>query len=199
MLSRYGLALLIAVLTLMLTLQLAAVPGAPFILFLGGVVGSALYGGLGPALLNLLLSAEFINFFFIPPYHRFSFLGAGAEDLLSLALFIMVSVSAGCLAAGSRRAQENWQASEKYYRLLATHSTDAIVGIGGKQEILFVNTAAQKLLGRPLDHLVGQKLLLASDLDQLQIPSPTRFRQTVPQQETSKDSSAENEEDAHAR
>ncbi len=74
MLVRYGVALLAVGLALLLKLLLDPVIGqeaTPFRLFLAAVVIGAWFGGLGPGLLAIFLSAPLADYFFLHPRGSF--------------------------------------------------------------------------------------------------------------------------------
>src|SRR5689334_20546736 len=107
---RYGLA--IAAVAVVLGLKLALVPwveqDTPFLLFFAAVLVASWFGGLGPGLFAVVLSAAASAYFFMRPY----------DDLriddpvmrLRLAMFMgegaFVSVLAAVLRSAQRRANE---------------------------------------------------------------------------------------------
>ncbi len=64
---------------------------ADILLFLALVVGVALIGGLGPALLAAVGGSLLLNWFFTPPYGRF--LIAEPDNLLALVIFVVVAIA----------------------------------------------------------------------------------------------------------
>jgi two-component system sensor histidine kinase KdpD len=78
-----------------LTGLLLAVPAlsltADILLVLLTVVGVALIGGLGPALLAAVAGSLLLNWFFAPPLHTLKI--AGTDNLLALASFVIVAVA----------------------------------------------------------------------------------------------------------
>ncbi len=65
--------------------------GEAVLLFLAAVVGVALTGGFGPALVAALGGFAVLDFFFTPPLHRPT-IGA-AEDLWALVVFVVVALA----------------------------------------------------------------------------------------------------------
>jgi two-component system sensor histidine kinase KdpD len=61
------------------------------LLFLAAVVGVALIGGLWPALLAAVTGSLLLNWFFSPPYGRFTI--AEFDNLLALAIFVIVAIA----------------------------------------------------------------------------------------------------------
>jgi two-component system sensor histidine kinase KdpD len=79
------------------------------------LMGVALYWGTGPALFGSIISALYINFYYIPPTHSFSFQIAQDDDLVALIAFLVMSIVVGQLSArAQRRADEN----QKLYQQL---------------------------------------------------------------------------------
>lgn len=64
--------------------------------------------GTGPALLSSVLSATYLNFYFVPPTRTFTFQLADGDDLVSLVAFLATSLLVGQLSARAQsRAREN--------------------------------------------------------------------------------------------
>lgn len=85
----------------------------PFIFFFPAVAIAAWFGGLGPGILAVALSALEANWFFTEPIHAFSI--ASRYDVLALAAFLLASL----LIVGSiqamhvaRRRLTGWKNSE---------------------------------------------------------------------------------------
>jgi PAS domain S-box-containing protein len=57
-----------------------------------------------------------------------------------------------------KRVAESLRESEEHYRALAETATDVILTIDQDSTILFVNAAAEKMLGYPPAELIGQKI-----------------------------------------
>jgi light-regulated signal transduction histidine kinase (bacteriophytochrome) len=101
---RYALAVLLSGLALILTLLLEPLlEHSIFLLFVSGVVISALYGGLGPGLVAALLSALVGTFFFVPA--RYSLL-IGLGGILQLGVFLLVATTISWLTARRKRAEQ---------------------------------------------------------------------------------------------
>lgn len=102
--GRYGLAVVLCGLALVLTLLLEPVMARSiFLLFITAIIVSAMYGGLGPGLVAVCLSTAASGLLFLPP--RLSLL-VGLQDLLYLAEFLLVMIPISWLAARRRRAEE---------------------------------------------------------------------------------------------
>ncbi|MCI4063969.1 DUF4118 domain-containing protein [Micromonospora sp. R77] len=80
------------------------------LLFLAGVVGVALVGGLWPALVAALGGSLLLNWFFTPPYHTLTI--AEADNLLALGVFVGVAVAVSWVVdVAARRTREAARAS----------------------------------------------------------------------------------------
>jgi len=102
---RYGVALLaVAVATLLrLGLNLLWDERLPYLVFFPAVLVSALWGGLGPGLLALVLSALATAYFVLPP--SYSLLVARSEDRTGLLGFCLVALMIALVGEGQRRVQ----------------------------------------------------------------------------------------------
>jgi K+-sensing histidine kinase KdpD len=76
-------------------------------LYLGTVVLVALLWGLGPALVDAILSAALLDYFLVPPLGRLSI--QSGQDVENLALFLLAAALVGSLAAARRRQEERAQ------------------------------------------------------------------------------------------
>lgn len=155
---RYGVAVFASGLALSLAFWMPVSREAPYVFFLGGVILTALYAGLGPALLNTGLAAVAVTFFFVPPYRELSLMKGTVEDTILLSVFLMVALVTGCLTAGSRRARKDAWESEEWYRSLTGAASDAIVVVREDEKIIFVNPAGEKLFGYAAPLLIGRQL-----------------------------------------
>ncbi|MFE9202825.1 DUF4118 domain-containing protein [Micromonospora sp. NPDC007230] len=80
------------------------------LLFLAGVVGVALVGGLWPALVAALGGSLLLNWFFTPPFYTLTI--AEADNLLALGVFVGVAVAVSWVVdVAARRTREAARAS----------------------------------------------------------------------------------------
>ncbi|MFE9692629.1 DUF4118 domain-containing protein [Micromonospora sp. NPDC005806] len=80
------------------------------LLFLAGVVGVALVGGLWPALVAALGGSLLLNWFFTPPFHTLTI--AEADNLLALGVFVGVAIAVSWVVdVAARRTREAARAS----------------------------------------------------------------------------------------
>jgi PAS domain S-box-containing protein len=129
----------------------------PFIVFLGAVILSALFGGLAPAFVTTALSALLIRLFFIEP--RFSLYHRGnLDNAEQMGWFLLVALMLSSLVSALRRERNLIRNSEERYRILAETASEAIVVIDEQENILFVNRIAEELFGQRAGEMLGKNL-----------------------------------------
>ncbi len=115
-LPRYAVAGGTVALATLLRLLLMPVFGeeSPFLLALGAVVVSALYGGLGPGLLASVGSALISTYFFFPPYYSFAIADPSTRARLSAFLLeaFFISAISGALRTALHRVEQRRQTAE---------------------------------------------------------------------------------------
>ncbi|WP_009472990.1 DUF4118 domain-containing protein [Rhodococcus sp. JVH1] len=80
------------------------------LIFLFGVVGVALAGGLWPALVAALLGSALLNFYFTPPEYTFTI--AESQNVLALLVFVLIAIAVSTVVdLAARRTREAAQAS----------------------------------------------------------------------------------------
>lgn len=103
-LLRYGVSLVTVLAAQSLNLLLwPLVEGTPSSLFFAAVIVSAWFGGLGPGLLATILSAAFLDYFFITPVHSLSL---DLSAILRLSVFLLVALLTSYLTAARKRAEQ---------------------------------------------------------------------------------------------
>jgi signal transduction histidine kinase/PAS domain-containing protein len=94
---RYGAAVLFPLAALLLSLAIAPLlKSVVFIFFWPAVIGAAIIGGLGPALVASVLSIGLADWFLVVPVHSFDL--TSPEELVPFAVFLVTSVLVGSLA-----------------------------------------------------------------------------------------------------
>jgi K+-sensing histidine kinase KdpD len=131
---RYGLAVISCA-----ALAVALPTDAAVSSFTIAVVVSSLYGGRGPGILSVALSALSFDYFFLPPRRHFTVTIASYPRL---AAFVGAIVLIAPLMEAKRRADESRRRIDAQYRVIADTSRDAILSIDDKGQIFFVNPAA---------------------------------------------------------
>jgi len=124
------------------------------LMFLAGVVGVTLVGGLYPGLLTALLGFLLLDYYFTPPIHSFRI--AGIEDIEALTAYLVVAATVAIVVdTAARRTREAASASAEA-AVLATLSGSVLRGGHSAQAILeqlrqTYALSAVTLLERPPD------------------------------------------------
>lgn len=94
-----------ALTALLLPLERGPGPAVESMLFLTVVVGSALVGGLGPAMVGSVIATFCLNYFFTPPVRTLTI--ASPDNVVLLVIFLLVSVAVSMVvdSAARRRAE----------------------------------------------------------------------------------------------
>ena len=122
MLKRYGVALALASLALLIRGALPVPEGTTiYQLPIVAVVLSAWYGGRGPGLFASLICAATILYRFIPPANSFEL---SSDYALGFLIFIALGLLLSEFGAGRRRAERARRASEERFRALVQFSFD---------------------------------------------------------------------------
>jgi PAS domain S-box-containing protein len=130
---------------------------APSSCFFLAVAVSALYGGKGPGLVCLGLSALAFYYFFLLPrfqlYHQ-------PYSYLRFAAFLGAAGLIAWLIETRRRVEQARREIDARYRTIADTAPDAIVSIDGNSRILLVNPAAVRTFGWDATEMIGQPLTM---------------------------------------
>jgi len=148
-LARYGIALALASLAVLVRMLLPLPPGvAMYGLAVGAVVVSAWYGGRGPGLVSLLATATGILYWFIPPSD--AFLPIPAEHIISLIVFGALGVLVTEFGMARRRAEQALGESEGRFRLMAGSIPEMLwIESLDPRKVLYVSPAYERIWGRP--------------------------------------------------
>jgi PAS domain S-box-containing protein len=183
LLSRYGLAVLISFLALLVRFLLVPVLGheAPLLVFIMPVMLSAWYGGLGPGLLATGLCAFVGTYFFVLPPLSFNVIGI--ENSVRVIIFIIEGVVISCLNEELRNSRQRVvsarlaaQENEEQYRLLVEGVKDyAILMLDCSGKIISWNAGAERLKGYSVAEVLGRHFSI--------LFSPEAVEQHQPEQE----------------
>jgi PAS domain S-box-containing protein len=122
LLKRYGLALFLAALALLLRGVLPFKEGTSiYQLPLAAVILSAWYGGRGPGLLASLICVTGASYLFVPPVHSFS---TAPDHVLPLSIFAGLCLLLTEFGAGRRRVEYGLRVSDERFRTLVQFSFD---------------------------------------------------------------------------
>jgi PAS domain S-box-containing protein len=150
---RYGLAAISCAVALAVALPTDAAASCLTI----AVVVSNLYGGRGPGILSVGLTALSFDYFFLPPQHHFTL--ALTSYPRYVAFLVAIVLIAGLMEA-KRRAERSRRQIDAQYRVIAETAHDAIVSIDNGSRIFFVNPAAVTAFGWAESDLIGQPLTM---------------------------------------
>jgi len=120
-----------AVLMPLLTLVLANAHGdikltSDVLVFLTGVIAVALVGGFIPALLAAVAGSLLLNYYFIPPVHRFTI--AETNNVLALIIFVAVAIMVSFVVDIAARRTQQAARSGAESELLATTAGSVLRG-----------------------------------------------------------------------
>src|SRR5271155_5879657 len=138
---RYGLAAISCAVALAVALPTDAAASC----FTIAVVVSSLYGGRGPGILSVVLSALSFDYFFLPPQHHFT---VALTSSPRFAAFLGAIILIAALMEAKRQI-------DAQYRVIADTSRDAILSIDGTGRIFFVNPATVPAFGWEASALIG--------------------------------------------
>jgi PAS domain S-box-containing protein len=148
--ARYGAAFLVTVLALSLTLVVPALRDhAMFMLVVSAVSLSAWYGGIGPAILSIVLAGWGSAYLLLPSLYSLDL--PNWESLAGLVTFLIVALFISTLNATSRRAQD------KIVRVLES-ITDGFIILDSKWNYVHLNDQAATLVRRTRQQLIGKNV-----------------------------------------
>lgn len=176
-LLRYAIAILISAAAVLLRLNLTPLIGVqtPYILFFPAVFLAAWYGGLGPAIVTIVLSSIASVYFLILPHHSLTI--RDTESFVSLGVFLVVAFLIAFVTdrgqTARRLLQENLvqlqEETERRHRLadellqsersLATTLRsvgDAVIATDTRGIVTFINGVAERLTGWTSEEAVGK-------------------------------------------
>ena len=179
--SRYALAILVAAGALLLRLALAPILGvnAPYITAFPAIVISALYGGLGPALISTLFSAFATLYFVIPP--RSSFGRHDVDYALGTLVFLFVGTSVSWLSESSLRARQRAETAElkerrerQLFQQTLSAIGDAVISTDAEGRVEFMNLVAEHLTGWKSEEIIHTSVTAILQMENEDTRAPVR-------------------------
>jgi PAS domain S-box-containing protein len=150
--QRYG----IAVIACAVAFAVAWLTGAQSSCLFLAVMVSGLYGGEGPGLLSVGLSA--VAFKALISWRPQVPLASAPSRDLRFGAFVGAVLLVNYLISIKRRSDETRRESDEYYRIVAEAATDAILSFDEKKQIVFANEAARRIFGWSVSDLMGRPL-----------------------------------------
>jgi PAS domain S-box-containing protein len=155
-LLRYGAALLLVLMATAITWLLQSEQArTPFAFYFIAVVVATFYGGRGPGLIAIALSALFSSYFILPP--RFTF-ALTQEGLIQLGVFLFVALVISSVSERARRAEHRARLSEDSLRITLESIGDAVIATDGHGCVTYMNPVAQSLTGWDMREAKGKEL-----------------------------------------
>jgi PAS domain S-box-containing protein len=156
--SRYGAAVALAVVAILIRLALDPIWGLrlPYITLFPAIMVSAWIGGAGPGILTTVLTAVAAEYFWIEPTG--SWLVEDKTELVGLGLFVVIGIFIGVLNEAWRRGIDAVGASEERLRVTINSLGDAVVATDEQGRVTQLNPAAEALTGWPQNEAVGRRL-----------------------------------------
>lgn len=143
----------------------------PFITFFPAVAISALYGGLGPGLVSILLSALTAGCFIMSP--PLSLSHTSRSDLMQIFIFVLMSGFIYWLSIQRKNSEENLRRKEHWFRSLIEHSADSVSVIDKDNNILYVSPASLAVEGYKPEELIGRNGIENTHPDDLTVIETT--------------------------
>ena len=169
-LVRYGCAVVSVALMTALRLALPFGPRQRFSTFYFAVIFTAWYGGLGPAVLAIVLGCLSVGYFFLIPLYSVRVVRAG--DLLGTGLFIAVCTALVAFSeagravrrrlesevADRRRAEQSEREQRERHQTTLASVGDGVIVTDADGQVVSLNQVAEGLTGWPTAEAVGHPL-----------------------------------------
>ena len=139
-------------LALVLRPLISQVPGPPFV---AAIMLVAWLGGLGPAVLAIVLSVLALAYYFLPPTGS---LALFVSDSMWLLTFAAVAACTAWVVATRGRVQRRLAASERQLRLVTDAAPVLISYVDAARRYRFANRPYAERYGRTPDDIVGRRV-----------------------------------------
>jgi PAS domain S-box-containing protein len=135
----------------------------PFPFFLAAVALAAWYGGMGPALMALVLGYVAADWFFIPPRYAVTHLSgmglfaATVYGVTALVVSLAVNAAQRATRRERRRAAQLHEERERF-RVTLSSIGDAVIATDARGVVVFMNAVAEKITGWTHREMLQQPL-----------------------------------------
>jgi PAS domain S-box-containing protein len=156
--ARYGIALGVALLAILLRLALDPIWGVrlPYITLFPAIMVTAWLGGLWPGVITTALCGVAAEYFWLEPSRFFSV--TEKSDLLGLLVFMVVGVVISALNEAWRRGTVGLAESEQRLSVTLSSIGDGVVTTDQQGRVVRVNPVAEALTGWTESDAVGRRL-----------------------------------------
>ncbi len=154
--AKYGFALVVAVLALLIRFPMAPALGAkaPYLTFFVATAASAIFGGFGPGIVTTILGALLAVSFVIPEPVRF----AAFDEYLGLARFIVGGVVMSYLTGRLTESRRHEMALRQHSQQTLLSIGDAVISTDDDKRVLLMNRTAEELTGWTLADAKGKTI-----------------------------------------
>jgi PAS domain S-box-containing protein len=128
----------------------------PFIFFFPAVAASAWFGGLGPGVLSMLLSAAMADWFFIGSTPGFAF--SNIYDVTAIAAFLAACLFIVAAIYAMHRADADRARVQRQLGTTLASIGDAVIATDIVGRITFINSEAERLTGWKSADAIGKSL-----------------------------------------
>ncbi len=144
-LVRYAVAIIVLIITAVLTLALEPyLDRTPTFFYLAAVVFASWYGGLGPGVLVTILSGLILAYFFAEPRYTWT---VNSFEVLRLGIYGLIGVVVSTLQGSRLRAKEQIAESRDQLRLMLEGIADGVTVQAPDGSLIFANQAAAEIVG----------------------------------------------------
>ncbi|MDQ6761999.1 MAG: ATP-binding protein [Bacteroidota bacterium] len=116
----------------------------PFLLYFAVVILSTGFGGIGPGIFATIVSALLCDYYFLSPFSSLTLSHSHAEQVITFVLECLLLIS---LSGAVTRANRTVRRSGERFKALLENSTDAIIVVNEKGDILFASPTTEKVVG----------------------------------------------------
>jgi PAS domain S-box-containing protein len=175
---RYGTAVAAVVLATLLKFTVSGETQftSPFVLFLGSVLFSSWFGGIGPGLLATVLAVVVADYFFLPPLY--SFAQYSPEQTLRILQFVGEGGFISLLSGLRRHYGLKLHRQFEELRVTLRSIADAVVSTNARGAVDFLNPVAESLTGWAAAEAAGRPvadtLCLIDEATRAPVDPPTR-------------------------